>query len=213
MFTGILVTDGGPHSVDDWAAASAAAFVRAFEVKPDSAQYGQIEQAKTRLQRKVEDILLVHHQAVQDAERKILASGDHSRLNEQLDAAEHTDVEKAVADVRAACAPLLSILQSTSVISTLTGQAAESLTFEDHLMAVIRDRINMDFRTSMHIERSWHADRNGDTEHAKAFKSGLGKRGDDHRPATVDGAHVDDAKPTPVPVPASTAAPTDGASA
>ena len=190
MFTGILATNGGAHSVEDWAAASAAAFVRAFEVKPESTQYGQIEQAKTRLQRAVERIMEKHHQEVQDGERSILAeaatSGDHSRLTEALDANEHTEIDEAVAEIREACTPLLSILKSAEVISTLTGSNVEHLTFEEHLMRVIRERVSMDLHTSMHIERSWHADNHPDTEHAEAFRQAAVARGDDNLLAVVD---------------------------
>lgn len=167
MQTGILVTNGGPHSPEDWAYASASMMLEAVKVDPNSPNRVALEMAKDAVRPKVAEVLSKHHDAVQSTERKKLAAGDHERLMAKLDAAEHTDVEKAIADCHALVAP---ILQKAMLFSG--GDASnDATTINDHLERLIRQRIEIDLKTSMHIERSGHADRNPNTEHAVAFKA------------------------------------------
>lgn len=174
MFTGILTTDNGPHSFEKLAYATGSMLALAFEVKPDSPKFIDIEMAKDALRLAVTKIMLKHHKEAQEAERDILAKGENpGRVNELLDASEHTEVEEAVVEIRAACEDLLKLVSNKEVVPVKEG-TFDHLTFEDHLMTIIRQRVEMDLHTAMNIERQWHADRNPDCPHCKAFKEGKG---------------------------------------
>jgi hypothetical protein len=166
MLTGILVTDGGPHSPGDWAYASASMLLEALKVDPNSPRRIQLEMEKDRLRPQIAQILLGHHTGVQTKEREILQAGQHERLMDPLDPTEHVDVDQAVADIHALMAPLMqqSLLFAAGEV---TADPAET---DKHLTYLIRERVEMDLRTNMHIERSWHADRNPENLHAQVFK-------------------------------------------
>lgn len=159
MITGILVTDDGAHSAEDWALASAAMLVQAFEVQPGSPRRAQIEIAKDRVRARITEIFLELHSVAQK-EEKVLLKKDIARTSGELVADEHVDVDSAVTNIRAAFQPLLDILETKEVTKGVFGANIEHLTFEDHLMRVIRERVEMDLRSVMDIERSWHKDRN-----------------------------------------------------
>jgi len=159
MITGILVTDGGPHSSEDWALASAAMLVQAFEVKQGAPRRAQIEIAKDRVRAKITEVFLALHNQTQGKERSLLVK-DNSRASADLIADEHIDIDLAVKDIRAALQPLLDVVSTKEVAPGAFGSSIEQLTFEDHLMRIIRERVEMDVRSVMDIERSWHKDRN-----------------------------------------------------
>jgi hypothetical protein len=167
MITGILITNGGPHSPEDWAYASASMLLEAIKVDPNSPRRVALDMAKDRLRPQVADILLKHHQVTQSTERERLQSGEHERLMAPLNAAEHTDVDQAVADIHSLVAPLLQ----TSLLFAGGDVTNNPEEVDKHLTRVIRERVETDLRTNMHIERSWHADRNSDNIHAVAFKA------------------------------------------
>jgi hypothetical protein len=167
MQTGILSQDNGAISAEDWAQTSAAMLLMAIKVDPASPRRTQIEMAKNRVQAPLAAIFFKHHEAVQRFEREKLAAGDHTRLLLDLDIAEHTDVDQCVGDVLAIVEPLLSNPQLF--------RAGEVTSDHDHIIAhiseVVRQRSEMDLRTTLWIERSWHADRHPDHEHSKAFRA------------------------------------------
>lgn len=173
MLVGILKTDGGPHGAFDWAYASASMMLEAIKIDPNSPNRSALEVAKDGVRPKLTDILVKHHDAVQTIERQKLAAGDHSRLMATLDAAEHTDVDQAVSDCVALVMPLLqrAMLYSGGEVSNDPGVLTA------HLTRLVRERIETDLRSSMHLERSWHADRNPGTIHAAAFKAAFHNAG------------------------------------
>lgn len=157
MRTGILTTNGGPHSPDDWSLATAAALVAAFDVKPDSPNSSRIGVALERAKIKIFDIMIEHHTHAQEKERAALETYGLFRLESELSAIEHVEVEHAVADIRAALQPVLDVVATKDVVTVIDGVDAPE--FEDHLMRIIRERVEMDIRTVMQIERDWHNDR------------------------------------------------------
>lgn len=170
MQTGIFRTNGGPHSVDDEAYVSASMLLEAIKVDPQSPRRSQLEMAKDRARPLLADVFHGHHEKVKSGERSKLAAGDHSRLSQPFDISEHTDVDSAVNDAVAIVQPLLTngqLFQGGDVTS-------DHQHLVDHVTLVTRQRIEMDLRTSMWNERSWHADRNPDNDHAKAFRARRG---------------------------------------
>jgi hypothetical protein len=167
MITGILVTDGGPHSAEDWAYASASMLLSAINISPNSPRRAAIEMEMDTLRPKIASILIDHHQKVQAIEREKLGI-DGARLSAALDASEHTDVDHAVGEVYALMSPLL---EKAAVIQGGEISYALDLAVRDHLNRLIRERIETDLRTNMHIERAWHADKNPADQHAISFKA------------------------------------------
>ncbi len=159
MITGILITDGGAHSPEDWALATAAMLMQAFEVK-DGPRSAQLEIAKDRARARIAEIMIEHHASAQAAERKLLAEGVHDRCFCELDAAEHVEIERCIKDVRDALQPLLDIVQNKEVKKGVLGVNIDGLGFEEHLMRVVKERVEIDIRSVMDIERKWHLDRN-----------------------------------------------------
>jgi hypothetical protein len=150
MSTGILVTNGGPHSADKWAEATASHIV---EIADHIA--GEKRGAAIKLQAAIIDILTAHHTTIQIGERAALQNLGHARLQTPLEPTDHLAIDQAVADIIAA--------------ANGTPWAAE---FSDptaavHLHALLRQH----FATSMHIERSWHADRNPAAPESVQFRA------------------------------------------
>ena len=171
MITGLLATDGGAHSAEDWAYASAGMLLEAFKVDEKSPRRVQMEMAKDRARPKIADVLVKHHDAIQAAERKLLADGAHDRLAADLDPTEHSDIEAAIAETVAIVVPLA---EQATLFSTAGGEPTVSTAkdaIEAHIALIVRQRVEADFRTVMHIERSWHADRNPDHPAAVAFRA------------------------------------------
>ena len=65
-----MVTNGGPHPPDFWAQATAEHIA---PINPDMT--GQRRRLALRLQAAIEDALLPHHAAVQEAEQSALSCG------------------------------------------------------------------------------------------------------------------------------------------
>lgn len=150
MSTRILVTNGGPHSADKWAEATASHIV-------DIADHiaGERRGAAIKLQAAIIDILTTHHTTVQSGERdKILADG-HPRLQADLDPGQHLSIDDVVAEI----------------IGAAQGTQWESDFNAPETPAHIKALLTQHFATSMHIERSWHADRNPGAAESVLFRS------------------------------------------
>jgi hypothetical protein len=122
--------------------------------------------------------MIEHHKTTQEIERKLLQEGNHHRLSvTDIDAMEHTDAEKAVQEILVATKPMLDIVKSAEVISTYSDQTLKHLSFAEHLETIVRQRVEMDLRSVILVERSWHADEHADNEHAVAFKKYHSRQG------------------------------------
>jgi hypothetical protein len=167
MITGILISNGCAHSPEKWAYASASMLLDAIRVDPNSPRYIELELKKDAIRPQIAVALLAHHDKVQTGERKILAEGQHDRLAADLDASEHTDVDAAADEVYKLTAPLLE----TSLLFAGGDVTSDPEETHGHLKRCIRERVEQDLRTNMHIERSWHSDRHPDNPHSIAFRA------------------------------------------
>ena len=158
-----LVTDGGPHSADDWAYASACALLEGIPVDQKSSLRTKIDRAKDALRPKIADLFQAHHDSVQAKERALLAAGSHDRLTADLNAGEHTDIEAGIASVVDVMKPLFSEFGSKEI---------EYERIESAVVDIVRHRFASDLNTNQWIERSWHADRNPTLPQAVAFRKG-----------------------------------------
>jgi len=135
MKVGILKTDGGPHSAEDWAMATAGMLL-----PMDNLSGGKLLQAQ-RLQIAVAEALVPHHATVQNAEREHLLANGANHYDVALGAGQ--DVDAAMTAVQAAGA----------------GTPWEEHLKDPKVVAAMREVIHNHFMTAQHIERSWHKDR------------------------------------------------------
>ena len=150
MITSILKTDGGPHPASKWAEATAGHIVQIGEHVAGA----ELVRAR-RFELTVMDIVEAHHATVQDGERGKIVSDGHDRILAALDPSDHLSIDDAVGEIVA---------------------ASVGTTFETHfaqpfVRAYLVDLLTQHFRTSMHVERSWHADRNPATKQALQFRA------------------------------------------
>ncbi len=145
MQVGVMITDGGPHPPEKWAEQTASQIIDIAATAPEA----KLKEAR-EFREKIVAILTPHHAKVQDHERGKLAASIE-RMATPLDPTPH--IGEAVDAIIA---------------------AAKGLSFEAHFQqpetrAYLENLIGSHFATAMHIERSWHADRNPDHPHSKAF--------------------------------------------
>lgn len=145
MRVGILVTDGGPHPADKWAAETAAEIMSLVKVEDNSAspEAVAVRKAKPRLELDIADALEKHHQAHIDREKQCLETEGDCRLNHDYDQCPENfkaAVEAVVTAARAYGEPFLSAFSSEN------GQA------------LVANAIRVHFASAAHVERSWHAD-------------------------------------------------------
>ena len=178
MIPGILITngdeDGGIHSPQKWALMTAQMLINAFNVKDDSPRKTQIEMAKEIAKGEITKIMMAHHKTVQDAERDHMQQGHSERLTDFApDPAEHTNVEQCVAEVRTAVQPIMDQVRKAELVAgeVNMGLGVEQMHFEPHMMLIIRQRIEMDLRTVMLIERLDFATKHPGQQHAIMFKA------------------------------------------
>jgi hypothetical protein len=134
----VLITDGGAHSPQKWALATADHLVHFAE---SSAPPDQIIAAR-KLELAIADALVAHHADVQLAERHRLAADAKAHLARPLDASLH--LEDAV----------------EAVVECAKGTPWEAHFAKPETQAAVSDLIHQHFRSAQHIERSWHCDRN-----------------------------------------------------
>ncbi len=153
----ILITDGGPHGADKWAVVTAGQII---SIAAGSESAGAI--AGRRLELQVLDILERHYGSLQTGERgKLTAEGD-DRIAAPLGGGD-------------LCEP---------VVDEIIAAAAASVFVEHFAKPEVREHIHTLLHThadnALAIERSWHARRNPDGKHARAFldrhKDGVTKR-------------------------------------
>lgn len=136
MEVGVLITNGGPHSAEDWAMATA----RHVVIIGEGMQADKSILA-LKLQATVAEVLVKHYAALQDAEKQKLAA-DSAHLETPLEA--EAEANAAIADI---------------------AEASKGTPFEAHfadaeVQNAMRYVIASHFMTAQDIERSWHLDRN-----------------------------------------------------
>lgn len=145
----VLITNGGPHTADAWAEATASHIVGiATHVS------GTRRGAAIKLQAAIIDILTEHHSVIIDGERdKIKEHGD-ARLIHANDPEHHLTLDEATAEIVACGA----------------GTPWETDFSQPEFKAQLTDLLSRHFKTSIHVERSWHADRNPTAPEAIEFR-------------------------------------------
>ena len=149
MITGILVTDGGPHSATKWAEASSSHIVSIAE-----GISGPKQESAIRLQAAVLGVLTKGHTLVQAGERARIGT-DPSIINSALSASDHVSVPDLV----------------NEIVAAGVGTPWEADMATDEFMGQLTLVLTSHLHTSMHIERSWHADRNPGSPHAQTFRA------------------------------------------
>lgn len=148
MQVGVLKTDGGPHSAEDWARVTASQIIDIAASAPTAL----IHEAR-EFETKLIALLTGFHDRVQKSERGALEKHGAARLATEISTDDHhADAVREVIDL------------------------AEGTSFENHfakpaIRVYLARVLNDHFHTSMQIERSWHADRHPDNEHSKAFRA------------------------------------------
>lgn len=152
-----MVTNGGPHPADKWAEVTRDAILDLIVVDENSASEAAVaaRDAKRMLSLTLFNILNRHHDAVQKHERSELRKKDgHKRLCVQYD---------PTAPAEAALSEVLNALAAVPM-------------FADHFAKPeVRETlfriVGQHFADAMHIERSYHADRNPHTKEAREFRA------------------------------------------
>lgn len=141
----ILKTDGGAHTPQEWARATAAHIIQIAEQVPDA----KLNEAK-EFERRIIELLTSHHADVQEAEREHLARNAVARFAAPLTSKYiPLDDEQIHLPIR-------------KILSLAEGKSFASHFEQDHIGDALRDMLRRDFASIMHIERSWHADLNPD---------------------------------------------------
>lgn len=169
----ILVTNGGPHPADKWAAASAAAICNLIVIDDNSASEAAVAArlAKPKLESAIVDALMGHHHEVQKHERAQLDKHGHERLSHSLDPRDH------VPKTLNAAMKAVGACFDASPFKAHFAQA--------HVQEAIAGMLGSHFASAMQIERSWHADghvvidgrpvknhrHDPDNHHVKAFRA------------------------------------------
>jgi len=148
MKVGLLITDGGPHSADKWAEATASHIV-------DIAGHvaGERRVAAVKLEAAIIDILEGHHSTVQNGERNAIATVGHDRLQHECSCEHHLSLDDAVAEICAAT----------------KGTPWEEDFAKPEMIENLKPLLASHLQTNMEIERGWHAARNPDTPQAQEF--------------------------------------------
>lgn len=169
MIGQVLITNGdengGVHPPAKLAGAYARNVMEMFAVSPEAGA-AKIAEVKA-FEAKVVAILTTHHEKAQNVTRVAIRAG-----------AVHDDhgahVDEAMADIVAAAAPF----------SFAPAMASEAV--RQHLLV----ELTTAFKTTLHIEHSWHADRLAGRAHAEHMRL----HGHATNPAAVHPAFVDQAK-------------------
>lgn len=143
-----LITDGGPHP----------AWKHAMVTADKIVQFGDnIPQVKIdaglRLQRQLETILEKHHLGVEEFEKAKLKKHGSERLSHPLEV-ETSRIDGVMTDFLAAT----------------KGTVLEEHFSKPEVQEVARHILTTEFLSQAHIHRSWHADANPGSKHAKAFR-------------------------------------------
>lgn len=140
MQVGIMITNGGPHPPEMWASQSADRIVDLIEVEPTFPKYAEALQQKNVLRDMIRDTMLEHHQAVQNGARKRLAASGET---------DPSHVESVLSEA-------VGIVQRAS-----QGTMFEAHFQQPEVMKVVEDTLRNHLNTVVHIEHSWHRDRQG----------------------------------------------------
>ncbi len=134
MSISFMVTNGGPHPPEKWADVTARAIAALIVIEPTAPTQAIVD--KREFEVELFKLLIGLHQEVQDNERALLRSGQQS-----------------------------AGIDPSASVDHVVGLAHRFARIGDHFSkpearAFLHNVIGQHFADSVHIERSWHADRN-----------------------------------------------------
>jgi len=165
----IMITNNGVHPSDRWAAMTASEICDLIQINETSASPEAIaaRKAKPRLELDLADLLETFHANVQKHERELLAAHGDAHLVTPLDpsAGEVDTPQEVVAEI-------------VKIAAKTPFGAHFAL---PQVQEVVRGIVDHHFALSIDIERSTWADKNPDSETAKAYRLAR----NDHGPRLV----------------------------
>ncbi len=159
MQVGVLKTDGGPHTAEQWAAVTSGRIVGLFAVIPGSKNVVELQIAKDRLRVQIYEICLKFHEKVQHGERTVLAQGEHERLRWMADPNDHCDPEECVQRILSAVYEVLEKCDRIDLVSDAPELVwgLNKPPVKDEVINCVRHAVHCDMNTIINIERDWHA--------------------------------------------------------
>lgn len=157
---GFIKTDGGSHPPETWANITADEILGLIQLGPTASQ--DIVDAKANLRPKLVAIFTQSHTELQNSERAALGKS-HKRMNAACDPRPH---------IEAPLTEFKTIIKDTPFAEHFANP---------EVLEVVGRMIGHHKATAIHIERSWHADRNKNSPEAKAF------RAKNHSPTAIAG--------------------------
>lgn len=148
---GVMITNGGTHSPEKWAAMTAGQIIQIGEQATGTA----VAHAR-KMELKVLDILEDAHREVQEREKEALAQVGPQYLLQDIDPSRY--VEK----------PVIKIIEASA------GSPYERHFALEEVKIYLRNLLRQHFGTAMHVERSTFADQIPDNPLAKIYKSRYG---------------------------------------
>lgn len=142
----VLITNGGSHTPDNWAIATAEQIVQI-----DPQIVGDRLLAAEKLKLTIAEALAPHHAKVQADERNKL-NEDASHILSPHDATDYID----------------QVLKD--VVLAAKGTPWQSHYTQADVQAAVRDVLVSHLQTSQHVERLWHADNNPNCEISQSYK-------------------------------------------
>lgn len=167
----VLITNGGPHKSAAWAEATASHILEIADHISGSRRAGAI-----KLQAVIIDILESAHRTVKHGERAKLAEANGSA---RLAHVHHDPKEHVNLDITADAIIAAAVGTPWEADFAFKGQPADdgnaSMDIEPRpkiasFKELLIGTLTQHFASSMHIERSWHADRNPSDPQCRAFK-------------------------------------------
>ena len=143
----IMTTNGGPHPPETWAMTTAE---QIFDIGSGVGGDRLIQAQKMQLA--IAEALMPHYTKAQESER--------AKLNEDAQniLAPH-DVDDTVEAVL------------KDVIKAATGTPWQGHFANPEVQRAAREVLTINFRSSQHVERLWHADNNPDCETSQSYKA------------------------------------------
>lgn len=143
MRVGVMITNGGSHDSEKWAAESAAQITDVIVIDPTSIVFDAMTAAKAQFESDVEAALIVPHDTVRSHEVAAIDKQGSARLTKPL-TPEDDHLNEAVAAVLAVAAKSVFAAHFS----------------KPEVQAFVRSTLQSHFETVKHIERSWYADKN-----------------------------------------------------
>jgi len=141
----VLKTDGGDHTPEKWAMATAQMLAPVDLNAPGARQV-------MNLQGQLADLLVPHHKKVQDGERASLAASGDAHLANPLTPKDFVDAAYA------------------EVVAAFNASPYAAKTQDPDWQVEVKSLLAAHFATSQFTARSWHADRPGASPEAIAWK-------------------------------------------